>query len=131
MDLSNLDLKLIVARQPVAVGILTNDKFMFYESGILTEDFLKCSSGKEQVNHGVSVVGFGRTKYDDDLSEYCEEYWIVKNTWGPRWGEKGFFRLCMDGTGSKKVPYGTCQINRYPTYPTMDPEDTIIPSLIM
>ena len=47
MDLSNLDLKLIVARQPVAVGILTNDKFMFYEKGILTEDYLKCSSGKE------------------------------------------------------------------------------------
>jgi hypothetical protein len=26
----------------------------------------------------------------------------------------------MDGTGSKDQPYGICQLNRFPTYPTME-----------
>jgi hypothetical protein len=66
------------------------------------------------------VVGYGKSKSDEKMSQWCEEYWIVRNSWGTQWGEKGFFRLCMDGTGSKKMPYGICQLNRYPTYPTME-----------
>jgi hypothetical protein len=26
----------------------------------------------------------------------------------------------MDGTGSKNTPFGTCSINRFTTYPTME-----------
>lgn len=118
--MSNLALKKRVAKQPVGVGIYSNSKFQLYKSGVLTEEFLECSEPDNAVNHGVTVVGYGKTKPEEKESEFCDEYWIVRNSWGTKWGEKGFFKLCMDDTGEDYVPYGTCQLNRYPTYPTME-----------
>lgn len=122
-NMDNYDLKARVSKQPVGVGIFTNSKFQFYKDGIMTEEFLECSNPSNTVNHGVALVGYGKTEKGSKDAEWCDEYWVVRNTWGPKWGENGFFKLCMDDAGSDYVPYGICQINRYPTYPTMDNTD--------
>jgi len=44
--------------------------------------FHGCSSGGDHtLDHGVQLVG------------YTQDYWIVRNSWGATWGEKGFIRL--------------------------------------
>ncbi|KAF4742997.1 hypothetical protein FOZ63_029181, partial [Perkinsus olseni] len=63
---------------PVSVA-LEADRVIFhnYKSGIVPAD----GCGKE-LNHAALVVGYGR---EDE-----EEYWIVKNSWGPKWGLDGY-----------------------------------------
>jgi hypothetical protein len=36
--------------------------------------------------HAVSVIGWGQTQ--DGV-----KYWLVRNTWGTRWGDQGCFRI--------------------------------------
>lgn len=38
-----------------------------------------------QLYHSVTLLGYGQ--------ESGTNYWIVKNSWGKSWGEKGFIRL--------------------------------------
>ena len=94
-----------------------------YRDGIFTEDFLHCSYGNREVNHGLMLVGYGKVTSKDRVRGRCKEYWIIRNSWGPDWGEEGFFRICMDKAGSKKTPAGTCLVNRYATWPTNDIND--------
>lgn len=81
-----------------------------YSRGIVTEEYLHCSKESNEVNHGVVLVGFGSYK-NEKVKGHCEDYWIVRNSWGGRWGENGFFKLCADNAFTDELPYGTCLVN--------------------
>ncbi len=72
----------VALKGPVSVAVdASSDYFALYSSGIFTPDF--CSRG--YVNHAMLLVGYG--------SENGHDYWILKNSWGPEWGENGYMRL--------------------------------------
>ena len=94
---------------------------MSYDNGVVTEKFLHCSKESHEVNHGIVVIGFGKVDHGHErVHGACDEYWIVRNSWGSNWGDKGTFKLCSDGAFSSKMPHGICHINEFGTWPTLD-----------
>lgn len=84
---------------------------MGYKSGVLKDSDCTCSNEiSSQVNHAVTIVGYGNLKDNVD----CEGFWLIKNSWGPNWGDSGFFKLCIPHPNEdKKLKTGTCQVKSY------------------
>ena len=120
---SNEELRKMVARQPISIGMRISPRLNSYDRGIATEEFLRCSSKENEVNHGVLLVGYGTVSSEEIKGGSCKEYWVIRNSWGERWGESGFFKLCADGVGSSSTPFGACLVNKFAVYPTMDVND--------
>lgn len=118
--MSNVELKKLVMKQPVSVGIVVSEAFRSYKGGIITEDTARCSDESKSINHQVTLVGFGKTEHKTLENTWCKDYWIARNSWGSSWGDKGNFKICMDKAGRDRTPYGTCHINRFPSYPTLE-----------
>ena len=92
-----------VSKQPVSVAIQAKKRsFQMYQSGIYNDP--ECGT---QLDHGVLVVGYGT---DTDLNM---SYWIIKNSWGPEWGENGYIRIAKDIEDER----GQCGIAMDPSYP--------------
>ncbi|XP_051223251.1 senescence-specific cysteine protease SAG39 [Lolium perenne] len=90
-----------VARQPIGVAIEIGSGMMFYKSGVYSGT---CGT---RLEHAITAVGYG-------TDPAGTKYWIVKNSWGPGWGENGFIRMKRDVGGS-----GLCGIALDTAYPTM------------
>jgi len=56
---------------------------MTYTGGIYSGE-AGCGSG---INHAVLVVGYGT----DPATK--TPFWLIKNSWGPGWGEGGYIRV--------------------------------------
>jgi C1A family cysteine protease len=83
------------AKGPLVAGLAVFADFYSYRSGVYRH-----VQGALQGYHAVSVVG-----YDD--SQQC---WICKNSWGPAWGDAGWFR----------IGYGECGIDTQFAFYDMD-----------
>ncbi|KAK3441211.1 hypothetical protein EUGRSUZ_B01504 [Eucalyptus grandis] len=90
-----------VGHQPVSVAIDAGEwAFQFYSSGIFTGE---CGTN---LDHGVTAVGYG-------TSENGTKYWLVKNSWGTGWGEKGYIRMKRDIDAKE----GLCGIAMMASFP--------------
>jgi len=91
--------KAALAKTPVSISVDANSKgWQSYKSGILSSN---CGT---RTDHAVLMVGWGKSG--------SQEYWIVKNSWGTSWGEKGYVRiLIQDGIG-------VCACQQDGTFPT-------------
>merc|ERR1711998_445390 len=69
--------------------------FQSYKSGVLSSG---CGTN---LDHGVLAVGYG--------SESGQDYWLVKNSWGPSWGMDGFIKISSDSN--------VCGVLNQPVYP--------------
>jgi len=98
-------MKLAVAQQPVSVGIEADQLvFQFYFGGVISK---YCG---DSLDHGVLVVGY-------DVIKGTEAY-IVKNSWGSSWGDKGYVYISTDPTANNGN--GVCGILAMATIPVLE-----------
>ncbi len=118
-NITNERLQKLVSERPVGIAMHSNPRcLMSYKDGILREQDCGCSDErKTQVNHAVTMIGYGKVENNSD----CQGYWLIKNSWGPNWGDAGSFKLCIPHPAEDaKLPTGTCQVKSYVQYPTLD-----------
>ncbi|THD22568.1 Cathepsin L [Fasciola hepatica] len=86
---------------PVAIAINAGlPSFSFYASGVYED--VQCGGEEDDLDHGVLVVGYGR--------ENGIDYWLVKNSWGPHWGEKGYIKM-------RRNKHNMCGVATVASYP--------------
>jgi len=68
---------------------LNADLLMDYSSGIINPFVPSWECDPTAIDHAVVIVGYGQ-EYSWGI---MTKYWIVRNSWGQSWGEKGYFRL--------------------------------------
>merc|ERR1719219_1379352 len=83
--------RLVAEHGAVMTAVGTNSHWYSYAGGV----FAGCTGSS--INHGVVVVGYG--------TEDGEDYWLVKNSWGPWWGDEGYIKI--------KRGVGMCGIGSY------------------
>jgi cathepsin L len=66
---------------PLAINVDAST-WQNYESGVYTG----CNQTYSDIDHVVQLVGFGT---DDTYGDY----WLVRNSWTPAWGELGYIRI--------------------------------------
>jgi len=92
----------LVENGPMSIGINAN-AMQFYFGGVSHPVKFLCSP--KNLDHGVLIVGYGVHK--SSILHRTLPYWLVKNSWGTGWGEKGYYRVYRGD--------GTCGVNQMVT----------------
>lgn len=84
---------------PISVAIDgTDESLLYYDSGLY--DNPSCSS--EKLTHALLLVGYG--------TENGKDYWLLKNSWGDKWGEGGYLKMVRNKENQ-------CGVATWATYP--------------
>lgn len=88
----NALMEAIATKGPVTISV-DADTWSSYSSGVFDPELSPGANIK--IDHAVSLAGYGE---DNGV-----KYWLVRNSWGPNWGEKGHIRIkrspSIDGKG--------------------------------
>ncbi|KAL3281688.1 hypothetical protein HHI36_004894 [Cryptolaemus montrouzieri] len=90
--------KAVASIGPISVAIEATSNLQHYRSGVFHDKECK----HKRLNHAVLVIGYG--------NELGQDYWLIKNSWGPKWGESGYFKLVRNKGDN-------CYVSTYASYP--------------
>lgn len=100
-DVEDMKRKL-VAHGPLCSAVEVDPLyFVFYQEGIFDRE-----KPSHRLNHAVLLVG-----YDQSETDPKSHHWLIKNSWGESWGEKGYMRVALRGHGE-----GAAGIHLYGLY---------------
>jgi len=66
---------------PLMGKMTVYEDFLTYTSGVY-----EYTTGSALGGHAITIVGYDST----------QKYWIVKNSWGTEWGDRGYFKIKWD-----------------------------------
>ena len=75
----------------IDVAVYATSAFSAYKSGVYEDANTACDETPcyyTATNHAIALVG-----WDDNPPEEGGGCWILRNSWGPWWGEKGYMRI--------------------------------------
>ncbi|KAL6072965.1 Cathepsin L [Balamuthia mandrillaris] len=89
-------LQAVATLGPIAISVDAST-WHNYEGGV----YDGCNQTNPDINHAVQLVGYGTDE------KTGQDYWLVRNSWGPAWGENGYIRV-------KRQSNPTCGIDLTP-----------------
>lgn len=93
--------KAALKKGPLMTSLRVYEDFMTYWGGVY-----KYAAGKSLGGHAMSIVGF----------DEAQRAWIVRNSWGESWGEKGYVYMSWDdisGVGNSTWLFEVPPVNGY------------------
>ena len=106
--------ELIMKYNSVSVMILMSSSYLNAQFGAYSYP-----NGGNTINHAVTVVGwddnYSRDNFAAASKVTADGAWIVKNSYGSDWGDKGYFYLSYQNTPMKNLVCNTATTS--PSYP--------------
>jgi len=88
---------------PVVINVAATG-WGLYSGGIYND-----KKGRHRdLNHAVVLEGYGTDE------ETGQDYWLVRNSWGPKWGEDGYIRLKRTDPSTLDDPSSDCKMDVTP-----------------
>ena len=88
----------LVQHGPLSIS-LNAQQLQFYQHGVWNPPH--CAHDTFDLNHAVLLVGYGT---EEGVNGRNEPYWLIKNSWGVKWGIDGYFKLSRGN--------GTCGVDQ-------------------
>jgi cathepsin L len=88
---------------PIVVNVAATG-WGFYDEGIFDDD----KSSERNINHAVVLEGYGTDE------KTGQDYWIIRNSWSPLWGENGRIRLKRVDPATLDDPDKDCKMDNKP-----------------
>jgi cathepsin B len=84
----------LMTNGPLQVGFVVYQDFPIYDTGIYEVKDHTVAGG-----HAVKLIGWNHDAQD-------RLYWLCQNSWGPTWGEQGYFRIYAGEAAMGKIVAG-------------------------
>ncbi|KAI6209675.1 hypothetical protein M3Y96_00245900 [Aphelenchoides besseyi] len=74
----------VATKGPISVGLNVIKEMFEYKGGVFDPSPEDCAQ-RSLGSHALAIVGYGQMNGED--------YWLMKNSWGPAWGAAGYLRM--------------------------------------